>query len=77
MLRYRIESIYTTDNVLRAIGGHKAILRAVERADREGVGTAIAGHLEQSKKDILQYAFKETNSKFEARNPKQTRRSKI
>jgi GntR family transcriptional regulator, rspAB operon transcriptional repressor len=59
MLRYRIESIYTTANVLRAIGGHRAILRAIEQADREGVGTAIAGHLEQSKKDILQYAFKE------------------
>jgi GntR family transcriptional regulator, rspAB operon transcriptional repressor len=71
MLRYRIESIYTTDNVLRAIGGHKAILRAIARSDREGMGSAIAGHLEQSKKDILQYAFKETNPKFEARSPKQ------
>jgi GntR family transcriptional regulator, rspAB operon transcriptional repressor len=71
MLRYRIESIYTLDNVRRAIDGHKGILRAIEQADREGVGKAIAGHLEQSKKDILQYAFKETNPKFEARNPKQ------
>lgn len=69
MLRYRIESIYTTENVVRAIGGHQGILLAIEQADREGVGKAIAGHLEQSKRDILRYAFKETNPKFEARNP--------
>ncbi len=61
MLRYRIESIYTPDNVRRAIDGHKGILRAIEKADRGGVGQALNAHLEQSKKDILRYAFKETN----------------
>jgi DNA-binding GntR family transcriptional regulator len=59
MLRYRIESIYTLDNVRRAIDGHKGILQAIEKADRPGVGRAINAHLEQSKRDILRYAFKE------------------
>ena len=62
MLRYRIESIYTLDNVRRAIDGHKGILQAMEKADRPGVGQAISAHLEQSKRDILRYAFKEGNS---------------
>ena len=61
MLRYRIESIYTLDNVRRAIDGHKGILQAIEQADRPGVGQAISAHLEQSKRDILRYAFKENN----------------
>ena len=61
MLRYRIESIYTLDNVRRAIDGHKGILRAIEKADRPGVGQAISAHLDQSKRDILRYAFKENN----------------
>jgi GntR family transcriptional regulator, rspAB operon transcriptional repressor len=59
MLRYRIESIYTQDNVRRAIDGHKGILRAIEKADRLGVEQAIRAHLEQSKRDILRYAFRE------------------
>jgi GntR family transcriptional regulator, rspAB operon transcriptional repressor len=61
MLRYRIESIYTLDNVRRAIDGHKGILQAMEKSDRSGVGQAIIVHLEQSKRDILRYAFKEHN----------------
>jgi len=60
MLRYRIQSIYLTDNVLRAIEGHKGILQAIEKSDLEEVNRAIKRHLEQSKKDILRYAFKET-----------------
>lgn len=59
MLRYRIQSIYLIDNVLRAIQGHKDILEAIERGDLEEVNRAIKCHLEQSKKDILRYAFKE------------------
>lgn len=57
MLRYRIESIYMVDTVLRAINGHKAILRAIEKADLEEVEQAIRHHLEQSKMDILRFAF--------------------
>jgi GntR family transcriptional regulator, rspAB operon transcriptional repressor len=60
MLRYRIQSIYLIDNVLRAIQGHKGILEAIEKGDLEEVNRAIKCHLEQSKKDILKYAFKET-----------------
>ena len=59
MLRYRIQSIYLTDNVLRAIEGHKGILQAIEKSDLEEVNRSIKRHLEQSKKDILRYAFKE------------------
>lgn len=61
MLRYRIQSIYLADNVWRAIEGHKRILEAVERRDRSTVQEAIRRHLEQSKIDVLKYAFKEQN----------------
>ena len=60
MLRYRIQSIYSTDNVSRAIQGHKGILEAIEKGNLEEVGKAIKLHLEQSKKDILRYGFKKT-----------------
>jgi len=59
MLRYRIQSIYSTDNVFRAIEGHKNILAAIEKGNRDEISLAIRTHLEQSKKDILHYAFKE------------------
>jgi len=59
MLRYRAQSIYLMDNVLRAIDGHKGILEAIEKGDVEEVNRAIRFHLEQSKKDILRYAFRE------------------
>jgi DNA-binding GntR family transcriptional regulator len=60
MLRYRIQSIYSVDNVLRAIDGHKEIMRAIEKHDLEEVTQAIRNHMEQVKKDVLRYAFKET-----------------
>ena len=60
MLRYRIQSIYSVGNVLRAIDGHKGILRAIERRNLEEVNKAIQHHMQQSKRDILRYAFKET-----------------
>ncbi len=60
MLRYRIQSIYSVDNVLRAIEGHKGIARAIRKRDLEEVNQAIRYHMEQSKSDILRYAFKET-----------------
>jgi len=60
MLRYRIQSIYSIDNVRRAIDGHKGILRAIEKRDLEEVNKAIQHHMEQSKRDILRYAFQET-----------------
>jgi DNA-binding GntR family transcriptional regulator len=60
MLRYRIQSIYSVGNVLRAIEGHKGILRAIEKRSLGEVNKAIRYHMEQSKRDILRYAFKET-----------------
>ncbi|MBM4324110.1 MAG: GntR family transcriptional regulator [Deltaproteobacteria bacterium] len=65
MLRYRIESIYSVDNVLRAIEGHRGILEAIKNTDLEEVNRAIQSHLQQSKKDILRYAFKETSKEVE------------
>ena len=62
MLRYRRKSIYLTDNVLRAIGSHKRILEAIEKADPEEVNKAIKYHLDQVKRDVLRYGFKEMTS---------------
>jgi DNA-binding GntR family transcriptional regulator len=59
MLRYRVESIYLPGTALRAIEGHKGILRAIEKGDSEGIPEAIRFHLEQSKKDTVRYAFKD------------------
>ena len=59
MLRYRVQSIYLTENVMRAIEGHKGILGAIEKGDMEEVQKAIKHHLEQSKRDVLRYAFGE------------------
>lgn len=57
MLRYRVQSVYRSEQVLRAIAGHKAILKAIERSDEAEVTLAIRNHLAQSKMDILHYAF--------------------
>lgn len=64
MLRYRIQSIYSIDNVSRAIEGHKGIVQAIRKQEAGEIYKAIRHHMEQSKKDILRYAFQET--------PKQT-----
>ncbi len=56
-LRYRLESIYLPGIALRAIEGHKAILKAVESGDHDQVTEAIRRHLEQSKNDTVHYAF--------------------
>ncbi|MCX8117751.1 MAG: GntR family transcriptional regulator [Desulfobacterota bacterium] len=59
MLRYRVQSIYLADNVLRAIEGHKRILEAIQRGELSAAKEAIEHHLKQSKIDVLRYAFKE------------------
>jgi DNA-binding GntR family transcriptional regulator len=56
-LTYRLESICLPDTSLRAIEGHKNILRAVENNDPEALSSAVSAHLEQSKQDVLHYAF--------------------
>jgi GntR family transcriptional regulator, rspAB operon transcriptional repressor len=57
MLRYRIQSIYLAENVLRAIAGHRKLLDAVEAGSLEELEKAICSHLEQAKEDVLHYAF--------------------
>lgn len=58
MLRYRIRSMYTTDNALDAMKGHKGILEAIEKNDLEEVDKALAYHLERSREAIVRYTFK-------------------
>ena len=59
MLRYRIQSIYTEENVGRAIAGHRALLEAIEDGDNQAAQRALAAHIKQSKKDILYFGFKD------------------
>jgi DNA-binding GntR family transcriptional regulator len=58
MLRYRIQSIYTAENVQRAISGHKAVLEAVADGNTQKAQDALHAHIEQSRKDILLFGFK-------------------
>jgi len=59
MLRYRIQSIYTEDNVHRAIAGHQAVLKAIEEGEKRAAQRALRAHIKQSKKDILYFGFKD------------------
>jgi len=61
MLRYRIQSIYTEDNVHRAIAGHQAVLKAIEEGDKRAAQRALRAHIKQSKKDILYFGFKDVS----------------
>jgi DNA-binding GntR family transcriptional regulator len=61
MLRYRIESLYVSENGLRAVSGHRRILECLEKKDPIGIEAAIRDHLEQSKRDIHHYAFEAKN----------------
>jgi GntR family transcriptional regulator, rspAB operon transcriptional repressor len=73
MLRYRAQSIYSTENVVRAIEGHKGILASVEKGEMDGITLAIQKHLDQAKKDILRFAFKEHEEKKEINGKKASR----
>jgi DNA-binding GntR family transcriptional regulator len=59
MLRYRIQSIYSEENVQRAIAGHRAVLKAIEDGEKNGAQRALRAHIKQSKKDILYFGFKD------------------
>lgn len=59
MWRYRIQCVHVTETALRSMTGHRAILAAVEQGNEAGASEAIRAHLEQGKKDILQYVFRE------------------
>ena len=66
MLRYRIESLYLPETLLRAIKGHFRIVDCVREKDESGVEVAIREHLEQSKCNTHQYAFLESDKKDSA-----------
>jgi DNA-binding GntR family transcriptional regulator len=57
MLRYRVESLYVSENGLRAVNGHRRILECLAKKDNMGIEAAIRDHLEQSKRDIHRFAF--------------------
>ena len=59
MLRYRIESIFREENVVRAISGHRRIYECIKRNDKENIDQAVRDHLETAKQDVRQYAFSE------------------
>lgn len=61
MLRYRIKSFHFTDVAVRALKGHKMILKAVQKADAEGAGRAMHYHLGRTLQDILKFALRETS----------------
>jgi DNA-binding GntR family transcriptional regulator len=61
MLRYRIQSIYTADNVQRAISGHRTLLNAIADRDAEKAQQALYAHIDQSRKDILFFGFKRSH----------------
>jgi len=67
MLRYRIQSIYTAENVTRAIAGHKAVLDAIVEGDTQKAREALQAHIEQSRKDILVYGFTSERQKKDGR----------
>jgi DNA-binding GntR family transcriptional regulator len=58
MLRYRIQSIYTEGNVKRAIEGHKLVYEAIAEGNTPKALDALKAHIEQSRKDILFFGFK-------------------
>lgn len=61
MLRYRIKSFHYMDLAVRALQGHKMILKAVKKADAEEVGRAMHYHLDRTLRDILKFALKDTS----------------
>ena len=62
MLRYRIQSIYTEENVRRAIAGHQSVLKSIEDGDKKTAQRALRAHIKQSEKDILYFGFKDKKS---------------
>ncbi|CAB1061507.1 Transcriptional regulator, GntR family [Olavius sp. associated proteobacterium Delta 1] len=62
MLRYRIQSIYTEENVRRAVTGHQSVLKAIEDGDKKAAQRALRAHIKQSKEDILYFDYKDKTS---------------
>lgn len=58
MLRYRLQSIYTEENVKRAIAGHTLVYKAISDGNTQKALDALKAHIDQSRKDILFFGFK-------------------
>jgi DNA-binding GntR family transcriptional regulator len=52
MLRYRAESIRSTETVKKALAGHVRILQCLKKRDPKGLENAMIAHLDYSKNDI-------------------------
>ncbi len=59
MLRYRIHSMYSSENAVAAMKGHMAILKGVKKNDREEGSKALVDHVERSREAMVRYAFRE------------------
>ncbi|MFC1580477.1 GntR family transcriptional regulator [Thermodesulfobacteriota bacterium] len=59
MLRYRIESIFRKENVIRGIGWHNRIFDCLKRKEEAGITEALRQHMEQTREDIRRYGFGE------------------
>ena len=66
MLRYRIQSIYTEENVKRAISGHRSVFEAIAGGNIKKAFAALQDHIEQSRKDILFYGLSSERQKKKA-----------
>jgi DNA-binding GntR family transcriptional regulator len=52
-LRYRLQGFYGPGSAERALGGHKALLAAIEGGDQGEIALAVERHLAQFKEDAL------------------------
>jgi DNA-binding GntR family transcriptional regulator len=73
MLRFRIACFDAEEIVVRALDGHRLILRAIERRDAEEAGRALNYHLDLSLRDILRTAFRECRAR---KKPRQRTKNK-
>jgi DNA-binding GntR family transcriptional regulator len=58
MLRFRAESIKTTQTVEKALEGHERILSCLAKRDGKGLASALMAHLDYSREDIRSEASK-------------------
>jgi GntR family transcriptional regulator, rspAB operon transcriptional repressor len=57
MLRYRIQCVHVKETALRSLEGHRRILAALESARVETVTETIREHLEEARRDILNFVL--------------------
>ena len=58
MLRYGLQVATFVETAIRSMGGHKAVLEAVEKGDSDEGERAIREHIRMARKDISKYLFK-------------------